>query len=251
MKNLVIPMKNTLSSTLIILGLFRGVAVAETQLPEFNAANFSSSPTVTNKYFPLEPGKKWRLVADTHAVGKADVVSSSLTVLSSGPRILGVQTIAVLDRDFENDRLVEETRDFFAQDGKGNVWYFGETVTNFEYDDAGNLVSSNNDSAWIAGRDGALPGQIMLAEPVVGASYFQEFAKAAQALDEGEIHAVGAAIEIDGQQFNDVLIVLETTSLEPEEREFKYYAAGIGLVRIEEDLDANLSNPKLIFNLVR
>jgi hypothetical protein len=44
--------------------------------------------------------------------------------------------------------------------------------------------------------------------------------------------------------------VLETTELEPDAREFKYYAPGVGLIRVEEGLDADLSNPELTFDRV-
>jgi hypothetical protein len=32
-------------------------------------------------------------------------------------------------------------------------------------------------------------------------------------------------------------------------REFKYYAPGVGLILVEEDLDENLENPELVFAL--
>jgi hypothetical protein len=44
-----------------------------------------------------------------------------------------------------------------------------------------------------------------------------------------------------------VLRVLETNPFEPGEREFKYYAKGVGLVQIKEGLDGNLKNPELVF----
>ena len=38
--------------------------------------------------------------------------------------------------------------------------------------------------------------------------------------------------------------------VEPDSREFKYYAPGVGLVRVEEGLDASLGDPELTFNRV-
>lgn len=92
---------------------------------------------------------------------------SVLTYAGTGPEILGVDTTVQLDRAYEDGLLVEETFDYYAQDTDGNVWYMGEDVTNYLYDD-GNLIGPNNDSAWIAGKNGALPGYIMPAAPGVG-----------------------------------------------------------------------------------
>ena len=68
-----------------------------------------------------------------------------------------------------------DTHDWYAQDDDGNVWYMGEEVINYEYDDDGNLLGTNSDGAWEAGVDGAQPGIIMWAAPQVGRSYYQEF----------------------------------------------------------------------------
>jgi hypothetical protein len=55
---------------------------------------------------------------------------------------------------------------------------------------------------------------------------------------------------VRGVTYRNVRQVLETNPLEPGSREFKYYAPGVGLIRIEEGLDRNLGNPELVFNLV-
>ena len=47
--------------------------------------------------------------------------------------------------------LVEETFDFYAQDTAGDVWHFGEDVTDYVYDADGNLIGTNSSSAWRAG----------------------------------------------------------------------------------------------------
>ena len=91
-----------------------------------------------------------------------------------GPRILGVRTTAQLDKEYEDGLLVEKTFDYFAQDKRGNVWYMGEDVTNFHYDDNGNLIGKDHELAWRAGRRGAKPGWIMPARQIIGQRYFQE-----------------------------------------------------------------------------
>ena len=51
--------------------------------------------------------------------------------------------------------------------------------------------------------------------------------------------------------FENVLQVFETTELEPDAREFKYYALGVGLILVEEDLDEDFENPELTFALTQ
>ncbi len=218
-------------------------------LPDFTTALFPAT-TAINPYFPLTEGTKTILAARGVNADGPYSERSELTNIGPGRTILGVQTTAVLDKAYEGDLLVEETTDYYATDSIGNVWYMGEDVTNFIYDDDGNLIETNDASSWIAGIDGALPGWIMPAVPTQGLSYFQEFAAANDALDEALIWAVGQTVTIDGLGvFSDVLISFESTSLDPEAREFKYYAPGIGLIRADEGLNAGYANPELIFTL--
>ena len=102
-----------------------------------------------------------------------------------GPRILGVRTTTQLDKEYEDGLLVEKTFDYFAQDKRGNVWYMGEDVTNFHYDDDGNLIGKDHESAWRAGRRGAKPGWIMPARQIVGQRYFQEHRPARRGARQG------------------------------------------------------------------
>ena len=57
--------------------------------------------------------------------------------------ILGVNAHVVRDTAYENGVLVEDTLDYYAQDKEGNVWYFGEDVLNYRYDDDGNYLSTD------------------------------------------------------------------------------------------------------------
>jgi hypothetical protein len=69
---------------------------------------------------------------------------------------------------YTNGRLVEVANDFYAQADDGGVWYFGETVDNYE-----NGRLANHDGAWLAGKDGP-PGLIMPGRPQVGDVYRPE-----------------------------------------------------------------------------
>ena len=108
----------------------------------------------------------------------------------------------------------------------GTVWYFGESVRN--YDDQGQLASS--DGSWEAGVGGALPGVIMPADPTVGDAYRQEY-QAGVAEDLGEIIAVGEQVDVPFGAYDHVVVTRDWSPLEPDVIEQKYYAPGVGVVR--------------------
>ena len=50
-----------------------------------------------------------------------------MSVTYQTKKVMGVcKCVVVDDRAWEGGNLVEKTYDWFAQDNKGNVWYFGE-----------------------------------------------------------------------------------------------------------------------------
>jgi hypothetical protein len=227
-------------TVMLVFGCVHGTeAGAVPVLPDFQAATFDPAQVIDNPFFPLT-FTGTRVYANTDGSGDR----FELTNVGPGPVILGVQVQAQRDRDFEDGLLVEETFDYYAQDTDGNVWYMGEDVTNFVYDDEGNLIDTNSESAWRAGVNGASPGFIMPTDPQLGFNYFQEFAPNDDALDQGTIFAFLDEVELEAGVFEDVLQVLETTELDPDAREFKYFARGFGLILAEEDLDENFENPE-------
>jgi hypothetical protein len=219
-------------------------------LPDFGAATFSSGAPIDNLYLPWKVGARSAQVARGFDDGEPFEERDEQTVLGEGPTIGGVVTTTVLDKSYEDGALVEETSDYYAQDSDGNVWYMGEDSVAFEYDDEGNLIGTSTAGSWRAAVNGALPGYAMPGMVDVGFEYYQEFAPNDDALDTGETFAVLDSLEVGGIVYRDVLQVFETTELEPDSREFKYYAPTVGLIRVEEGLDASLSNPELTFDRV-
>src|SRR5205085_2283092 len=63
----------------------------------------------------------------------------------------GVPCVAVSDRLYLRGRLEERTTDWYSQDAKGNVWYFGESTA--ELDAHGHVTST--EGTWTAGVNGA------------------------------------------------------------------------------------------------
>ena len=128
---------------------------------------------------------------------------------------------------FESLRLTEDTLDWFAQDRTGNVWYFGENSKQVE----GGLIVGLEGS-WAAGVDSAQPGVVMQAHPAVGDFYRQEFLLK-DAEDLAEVSSIDESVTLaNGMTFAHYLKTTETSPLEPEALENKFYAPGVGNVLV-------------------
>jgi hypothetical protein len=138
--------------------------------------------------------------------------------------VMGVDVTVVRDTVTLDGRLIEDTRDWYAQDRAGTVWYFGEDTE--EHDEDGSVSTAGS---WEAGVDGALPGIAMYADPRVGQAYRQEFYEG-EAEDLAEVVRTGEATEVPAGGFEDLVVILEWNPLEPDVTEEKYYATGVGPV---------------------
>jgi hypothetical protein len=181
-------------------------------------AGFSTA--VDNFYFPLSRGSS-RVYEGSSEEG---ATRAEVTVLFETKVVMGVECRVVLDEVFAGNELRESTRDWYAQDAEGNVWYFGEDTKEYE----GGEVASTAGS-WEAGVGGAMPGIIMKADPKVGDVYQQEYLEG-EAEDMAEVLQVDATAEVPYGSFRSVVKIKEWTPLEPGVVEEKYYAPGMGLV---------------------
>ncbi len=211
--------------------LAAAAAQADPMLPDWTLATFdASSSALTNPYFPRPEG----LLSIYEGLEDDTLIHvESLTTFETYD-ILGVTTRVVRDTEYEDDLLVEVADDWFAQDTDGNVWYFGEFVVNYNYDDDGNLIDTDNDGSWIADGVTNYPGIVMWNSPAIGDEYYQEYAPGV-ALDFARINALDDVVDIDFGLFMDVLHTSEGNLIDgPEYVENKLYAPGVGLVLIEE-----------------
>ena len=207
-----------------------GGASAAPFLPDFGSAAFIPGAPIDHLYFPLLDTLTRIYEGETEEEGEIIVERFELTVLGAGPTLLGVLTTNRRDQSFEDGLLVEDTFDYYAQDTGGNVWYFGEDVTNYLYDEEDILIGTNSSSSWLAGVNSALPAFIMPADLTSAFNYYQEFAPFDAAIDEGTTLASDRDYSIGIGDFSNVLAVLETLATEPDVRAIKYYAPGIGLI---------------------
>lgn len=175
--------------------------------------------TGRNPYFVLEPGYVLELEGgSTHL---------TITVLEDTKTVGGVETRVVEERETENGKPVEVSRNFFAISRRTNgVFYFGEDVD--MYDKSGRITG--HEGSWTAGVGGATFGLAMPGEPLLKARYYQEIAPKV-AMDRAEVISLSETVQTPAGLFKDVLKTEETTPLEKLSHETKYYARGIGLIQ--------------------
>lgn len=175
---------------------------------------------IDNPLLPLLPGSRWVYEGESDGeIERIEVVVTDETRV-----IMGITATVVRDTVSVDGEIVEDTRDWFAQDFSGNVWYLGEDTAEYEN---GEIVSTAG--AWEAGVDGALPGIVMEAQPQVGDAYRQEYYEG-EAEDMAEVVRTGESATVPFGVFEDLVVIQEWTPLEPSVVEEKYYAAGIGVV---------------------
>jgi hypothetical protein len=179
------------------------------------------SAYVTNPWFPLRPGTVSVYVGVKDGKPARDVV----TVTHAVKTIQGAPCVVVRDRLYLNGKLEERTTDWYSQDRRGNVWYFGETTA--ELDAHGRVTST--EGSWQAGRDGAKAGISMPARPVPGRFGRQEFYKG-QAEDHFEVLSRRAVVDVPYTSSRRALLTKEWTPLEPGVVDHKYYVRGVGTV---------------------
>ncbi|NND91550.1 MAG: hypothetical protein HKN42_11870 [Granulosicoccus sp.] len=199
--------------------------------PDIDPANFSQPTLINHQYLPLVPGDTYTYQVETDEGVERIVVE----VLDDTRLVAGINARVVRDRVYLDDVLIEDTFDWFAQDDEGNIWYLGEEVDNYEYDDNGELVGIDNEGAWEAGVDDAQPGIVMPAMPRVGDSYRQEYLPG-EAEDIGAIVGFDVTVELRDGATYQTLKTRDWNPLDTESGvEFKYYAADVGLVREEDE----------------
>ncbi|MSR64901.1 MAG: hypothetical protein EXS18_03870 [Verrucomicrobiae bacterium] len=175
---------------------------------------------INNPYFPLVPGTTFIHEGPTaHGFEHVEFAVTHKTKV-----ILGVTCIEVRDTAFLDGKLAEDTLDWFAQDKDGNVWYFGENTHELE----DGLITTIA-GTFVAGVNGDKPGIIMKAHPAIGDFYRQEFSLG-NAEDFAETLSLNESVTVPAGSYTHCLKSQETTPLETDHLEHKFYAPGVGNV---------------------
>jgi len=195
---------------------------------EFNAANFENSTLIDNAWMPMQPGTHW--AHEGTAVddeGNSFIRRIEFTVTDRTKEIAGVNTVVAWIVDYNDGEIIEKEIAFYAQDKSGNVWYFGEHPEEFEN---GEFVKA---SPWIAGLADSKPGVKMMAEPKLGIpDYYQGWGPAVGWSDYGHIDQVGHETCVAVDCYTDVLVIAESSLGEVDAYQLKYYARGVGEIRV-------------------
>jgi hypothetical protein len=184
--------------------------------------NFASAGK--NDYFILEPG--YQVILEGEEDGEK--LQLVMAVLNETKIVDGVETRVVEEKETEGSNLIEVSRNYFAMcQPTNNAIYFGEDVDMYE---DSKVVS--HEGAWLAGQNGSKAGMIMPGKAEVGLKYYQEIAPGV-AEDRAEIVSINDTLDTPAGTFSQVLKTEETNPLKPGEKEFKFYAPGIGLIQDE------------------
>ena len=176
-------------------------------------AAFSAPTEIDNPYLPLskfhrctykgqEDGARIRIRRTVLDRTRSFVVDGAV-----------VEAMVVKDRVKEDGELVEDTRDFFAQDDRGAVRYFGERVDNVR---DGRVV--DHGGSWLFGRDTDRIGVLMPAHPGPGHRWLSEDAPPIT-VEHDRVVARGEGT-----------VTVREFALPDREVERKVYARGVGLI---------------------
>ncbi len=166
---------------------------------------------IDNPFLPLIPGTTLIYRGfDAEAIP----IRNRLNVTDLTSRIDGVTTTVVRERRYLDGELIEDSREYFAQDDSGNVWQFGRDRRQI---DDGQVVGS--DGSWRAGIDGAAAQIVMSAQPSVGTNYGPE-----------EVRGLNERVKVPFATFGNCL--------KTEGSELKLYAPGIGCVMSQSQDDS-------------
>lgn len=201
---------------------------SEKKFENFNPGNFDNSISIDNEWMPMKPGTRW-VYEGTTVEDDGTVVPHRIVIHITDltKTIGGIRTLVSWDLDYSDGELVEAELAFFAQDNDGNVWRMGEYPE--EYDE-GKLVAA---PTWIHGLADARAGIMMQATPKAGTpSYSQGWGPAVNWTDRARVDQVGQSMVVPAGSYDDVLVIMETSKSEPDAEQLKYYARGVGIVRV-------------------
>ena len=201
---------------------------SEPQFADFDPANFDNPNVIDNEWMPMQPGTKW--VYEGTAIddeGQDITRRIEFTVTDLTKEVAGVRTVVGWIVDYTDDELVEKEIAFYAQDNNGSVWYLGEHPEDYEN---GEFVQA---PTWITGIEDARAGIKMMAEPQLGGpNVYQGWGPAVEWSDFGHVDQMGQKTCVPVDCYEDVLVNAESSLGEEGAAQLKYYARGVGEVRV-------------------
>jgi hypothetical protein len=218
-----------------LVALAAGAAAPGSTARNVDRGTFSHPVRVDNRWFPLSPGTQFILQGRANR-GQGRLRHRVVFTVTDLTKVIdGVRNLVLWDRDYHAGRLQEAELTFHAQDDDGNVWNFGEYPEEYEH---GKLAGAPD--TWIAGTQRAREGILMLAAPRLGTpSYLQGWAPAIEFADRARVYRTGRRDCIPLACYDNVLVTDEWNPAEPGAHQRKYYAPGVGNIRVGATGDDN------------
>ena len=189
---------------------------------------FEQPLQIDNPLFPLRPGTQFiydGTVTDAEGTHAHRII---FTVTDLVKRVDGVDSRVIWDQDINDGELSEAELSFFAQDRNSNVLTMGEYPEEYEN---GRFVGAPN--TWISGRARAQAGILVPGHPRLGMRFVQGRAPVVDFFDVGVVRQLHAKACAASRCYPDTTLIEESAPGAPEEgSQLKFYAAGVGLVRI-------------------
>ena len=199
----------------------------ETDFETVDLTTFGNPTAITNPWLPLKPGARY-IYEGTTVDGKDKLAHKvDFIVTDLVKEVAGVKSVVAYVIDYEDEELVEKELAFYAQADDKTVWYMGEHPEEFddgEFDKAPTWFHNVAD-----GKAGiAMPG-----DPQVSDRSFSEgWSQTVDFTDRGRVAAVDKKVCITLKCFEPVVVIEEFAIEEPNATQIKYYAQGVGNVKV-------------------
>jgi len=200
-----------------------GEAISET-LPR---EKFGEPTIIDNPWLPLAPGTRTVFDGEVTIDGVRIAHSITSTVTDLVKVIDGIEAVVIYEVDVTAGEVAEAEIAFFAQNDDGTVWLMGEYPE--EYED-GEVVDA---PTWLSGVQGAAAGIVMTADPrITDPSRSQGFGPAVDFYDRARVFETDSRTCVPLSCYDGILVMNEYNPNEPDAHQLKYYASGIGVVRV-------------------
>jgi len=196
------------------------------------------SANIDNPQWPMTVGSRWvyRVIDTADESAERDVITATAQTKLMAD---GIEARVVSDIVTDHGQPVEVTRDWYAQDKRGNVWYFGEHTLEYVH---GQPVDNGS---WEAGVGGNLPGIALPAKPQVGLTYREEYSKGV-AEDQSRVLALDEQAQVPAGHYQPTLMTEDFSPIEPDVSELKFYAKGSGQAVLAVDVSGGTDREELV-----
>jgi hypothetical protein len=192
--------------------------------------------------FPLQPGTEFVYNGTVIDAEGSHTHRNIFTVTDLVKPIDGQLAVVAWDQDFQDGELAEAELAMFVQDANGDVRTMAEYPEEYE-----NGKFSKAPSVWVSGLASAQAGILVPGNPKAGTPPFtQGRAPKVNFYDVGRVFRGGVRLCTPAGCFDQVTVIQEWNPLAPEDgKQLKYYAPGVGVVRISAEGGGSQENMTL------